>query len=59
MKAVSAPYSKEGWAPWLAAGERFQAAVTAHAEATEQNRVDVEAAVKKAALHPDPEEEAS
>lgn len=52
-KALSAPYSVEGWAPWQAAAETFQAAVTAHAEVTGQNRSDVEAAVKKVVLHPE------
>ncbi|MFF4552745.1 hypothetical protein [Streptomyces sp. NPDC001422] len=39
------------WQAWLAASTAVQAEITAHAEATEQNRFQVEAAVKKAARH--------
>ncbi|MFE6977229.1 hypothetical protein [Streptomyces sp. NPDC057682] len=53
--ATSQPYSQEAWAPWLQAAERFQRAVTAEAEATETNRVELEQAAKKAALHPENE----
>lgn len=53
VKAVSQLYSVEAWKPWMDVAERFQGAVTAHAEATEQSRVDVEARVKLAALHPE------
>ncbi|MFF1405007.1 hypothetical protein [Streptomyces sp. NPDC058294] len=39
------------WRRWRQASETVQAAVTAHAEATEANRYEVEQAVKKAARH--------
>lgn len=55
-KATSEPYSKEGWAPWLAAAEAFQQAVTAEAEATGEDRGKLEQAAKKAVLHPEPAE---
>ncbi|MFE9855636.1 hypothetical protein [Streptomyces sp. NPDC005780] len=54
--ATSEPYTKEGWAPWLAAAETFQRAVTAEAEATETDRGKLEQAVKKAVLWPEPAE---
>lgn len=41
------------WRAWADAAERFQAAVTAHAEATEQPRHLVEMAAKKAVRHAD------
>ncbi|GAA2929998.1 hypothetical protein [Streptomyces enissocaesilis] len=46
--AMRQPYTRETWAPWLEAAEAVQAAVTAHAEATGQNRYEVEMAVKAA-----------
>lgn len=51
--ALSEPYTEERWAPWRAAAETFQAAVTA--EAGEQGRYELEMAAKAAVLHPDPE----
>ncbi|MFD6416020.1 hypothetical protein [Streptomyces sp. NPDC060194] len=52
--ALSAGYSPEGWAPWREAAERYQAAVTAHAEAAGVNRYELEKAVGTAVLHPEP-----
>ncbi|MFF1499779.1 hypothetical protein ACFVZR_07845 [Streptomyces sp. NPDC058316] len=54
-KALAEPYTEEGWAAWREAAAKFQAAVTAHAEATGVSRVELEMAVKKAVLHPEPE----
>lgn len=51
-KAIAEPYSSETWKPWMEASAAFQAAVTAHAEAEELSRFELEAAVKKVALHP-------
>lgn len=51
--ATSVPYSKEAWAPWMEAAETFQAAVTAEAEATGENRFKLEQAAKKVVLHPE------
>lgn len=48
-EATAAGYSPGAWAPWVDAAERMQAAVTAHAEATGENRAEVEQAVKAAA----------
>jgi hypothetical protein len=54
-KAQAEPYSEERWAPWREAAEAFQAALTAHAEATPGvNRYELEMAVKKAVRHPEP-----
>ncbi|MFJ2170329.1 hypothetical protein [Streptomyces griseofuscus] len=39
------------WRRWREASEKVQAAITAHAEAVEANRHEVEQAVKKAARH--------
>ncbi|MEW2290511.1 hypothetical protein [Streptomyces sp. NPDC047841] len=39
------------WRRWRKASEKVQAAVTAHAEATESNRHEAEQAVKKAVRH--------
>ncbi|MGY4930294.1 hypothetical protein ACWD7T_04090 [Streptomyces sp. 900116325] len=56
QKALAEPYSEEGWAPWREAAAAFQAALTAHAEATPGvNRYELEMAVKKAVLHPEPD----
>ena len=52
QQARSEPYTKEGWAPWLAAAETFQAAVTA--EAGDGDRYALEQAAKNAVLHPEP-----
>ncbi|MFE7394250.1 hypothetical protein [Streptomyces sp. NPDC057582] len=56
QKAHAVPYTEEAWAPWREAAERFQAAVTAHAEAAGISRYELEMAVKKAVLHPEPED---
>ena len=53
-KALSEPYSKEGWAPWLEAAEAFQQAVTAEAEASGEDSGTLEQAAKKDVLHPEP-----
>ncbi|MGW3821771.1 hypothetical protein ACWEAF_05550 [Streptomyces sp. NPDC005071] len=50
-QALSEPYTEEGWAPWRAAAEAFQAAVTE--EAGEQGRYELEMAAKKAVMHPE------
>ncbi|MEV7654708.1 hypothetical protein AB0O39_11105 [Streptomyces anulatus] len=57
QEATSVPYSKEAWAPWMEAAETFQAAVTAEAEATGENRFKLEQAAKRAVLHPEPDGE--
>jgi hypothetical protein len=41
---------------WRDRGAAVQAAVTEHAKATSQDRMKVEAAVKKAVRHPEPAE---
>ncbi|MFJ8923814.1 hypothetical protein ACIREK_30605 [Streptomyces sp. NPDC102415] len=56
QQATSQPYTQEGWAPWIAAAEAFQQAVTAEAAATETDRAKLEQAAKKAVLHPVPAE---
>ncbi|MEU1434097.1 hypothetical protein ABZ438_08355 [Streptomyces sp. NPDC005786] len=50
-KATAEPYTEEGWAPWLAAAEAFQRAVTE--EAGGEGRAKLEQAVKKAVLWPE------
>jgi hypothetical protein len=52
--ATAGGYDSEAWRVWRGAAERLQAAVTAHAEATEQNRYEVERELKKRVLHPEP-----
>jgi hypothetical protein len=54
-QALSESYTEERWAPWRKAAETFQTAVTAEAEATEENRYALEMAAKKAVLHPEPD----
>jgi hypothetical protein len=54
QEATAGGYDAEAWRPWREAAERLQAAVTAHAEATEQNRYEVERELKKRVLHPEP-----
>jgi ABC-type taurine transport system ATPase subunit len=54
--ARGVPYSTEAWRPWLDAAEAVQAAVTAHAAATGQNRFEVEAELKRIVRHPEPED---
>ncbi|QHA09292.1 hypothetical protein GQF42_44465 [Streptomyces broussonetiae] len=39
------------WARWLRAAEAAQGAVTAHAEASGENRYELEQAVKRAVRH--------
>ena len=51
--ATAGAYSAEAWRPWLEAADQLQAAVTAHANATGQNRYDVETALKRTVLHPE------
>lgn len=57
LKAEARPHSAEAWAPWLDAAARVQAAITAHAEATGQNRFDVEAELKRVVRHPEEPDE--
>lgn len=45
-EAMREGYTATGWDPWREASEAVQAAVTAHAEATGQNRYEVEMALK-------------
>lgn len=45
--------SSADWTAWREAAEQVQAAITHHAEAAGENRAAVEAAVKKAARHPE------
>ncbi|MFI5985020.1 hypothetical protein ACIBEA_29660 [Streptomyces sp. NPDC051555] len=47
--ATAGTYSVEAWQPWHDAVDASQAAITAHAAATGQNRYEVEMATKKAA----------
>lgn len=55
QNAVTSGTPPDGaWETWRVAAAKFQAAITAHAAATGQNRVEVEMAVKKAVLHPEP-----
>ncbi|WP_327738479.1 hypothetical protein OG749_36460 [Streptomyces nojiriensis] len=51
-RALSGPYSREAWRPWLEAADALQAAVTDHAKASEQDRYKLEKAVKDAAREP-------
>ncbi|MFD9561552.1 hypothetical protein [Streptomyces sp. NPDC059994] len=51
--ATAGAYSGDAWQPWIDAADQFQRAVTAHAVEHRLNRYDVEAAVKKAVLHPE------
>ncbi|MEU2487012.1 hypothetical protein ABZ593_20690 [Streptomyces sp. NPDC012617] len=41
------------WTAWREAAQAVQRAVTEHAAATEESRVDVEMALKKAVRHPE------
>ncbi|WP_371095076.1 hypothetical protein [Streptomyces sanglieri] len=54
-KALAEPYTSQGWAAWHEAATTFQLAVTEHAETADVSRVELEMAVKKAVLHPEPE----
>jgi hypothetical protein len=56
-KALAVPYTDEAWEPWRDAAAAFQAAVTAHAEAAGVSRYELEMAVKRAVLHPEPEDD--
>ncbi|KQX27587.1 hypothetical protein ASD97_25155 [Streptomyces sp. Root63] len=51
--ATAQPYTPEGWRPWMDAAETFQAAVTAEAEASKENRFKLEQAAKRIVLHPE------
>ncbi|MFJ2882500.1 MULTISPECIES: hypothetical protein [unclassified Streptomyces] len=52
--AMSASPPEGAWAAWRDAAAEVQAAITEHAAATDQSRVQVEMAVKKAVRHPEP-----
>ncbi|MFD7498999.1 hypothetical protein ACFV8T_43165 [Streptomyces sp. NPDC059832] len=54
-KARAEPYTADGWAAWRETAAKLQAAVTALAEAAGVSRSELEMAVKKAVLHPEPE----
>ncbi|WP_329453555.1 hypothetical protein OG894_44255 (plasmid) [Streptomyces sp. NBC_01724] len=56
-KALAEPYTEEAWALWRKAAAAFQAAVAAHAEAAGVSRYELEMAVKRAVLHPEPEDD--
>lgn len=65
QKAADAEYTKLAgligeereaqWKRWFEAAAASQAAVTEHAKEAGLNRYELEAAVKKAVRHPDPE----
>ncbi|KOG84299.1 hypothetical protein ADK47_24545 [Streptomyces rimosus subsp. rimosus] len=48
---------QQQWDAWRTAAEAVQAAITAHAEATEQSRYEVERELKRKVRHPEPEGE--
>ncbi|MFJ1601555.1 hypothetical protein [Streptomyces sp. NPDC088261] len=48
-KARSVPYSVSAWAPWLLAAQEVDAAITEYAKETDQNRLEVAMAVRRAA----------
>lgn len=52
--ALAEPYTEDGWAAWRDASAAFQAAITEHARTAAVNRFQLEQAVKKAVLHPEP-----
>lgn len=47
---------EQAWRAWRELASGVQAAVTEHAKVEEKPRVEVEAAVRKAARHPEPAE---
>lgn len=49
--ATAGGYDAEAWRPWREAAEELMAAVTAHAEATDQNRYEVERELNVRVLH--------
>ncbi|WP_141662952.1 hypothetical protein [Streptomyces sp. Wb2n-11] len=52
-EAVSQPYTKAGWAPWLAAAEELEVAVTEHADRYGVSRLVVHEYVSSRVLHPE------
>lgn len=55
-QAQDGEYSAERWGPWMEAAAAFNDAVTEHAKVHGLNRFDLEKAVIKTALHPEPAE---
>ncbi|MFE0692958.1 hypothetical protein [Streptomyces sp. NPDC058869] len=56
--ATSEPYSREGWAAWMKAAEKFQRAVADEArQEPKQSRLELEQAAKRIVLHPEPTSE--
>jgi uncharacterized protein YukE len=53
LAGLTGPEYEEQWRAWRRASEAVQAAITEHATAVRENRVDVEMAVKKAVRHGD------
>ena len=51
LAGLAGPEYDEQWRAWLTASEKVQAAIAAHAEASGENRFELEAAVKKAVRH--------
>jgi uncharacterized protein YukE len=51
MAGLAGPPYEEQWRKWRRAAAKVQAAITAHATATGENRMSVEMAVKKAVRH--------
>ncbi|KIF72829.1 hypothetical protein QR77_41755 [Streptomyces sp. 150FB] len=47
--ATAGEYSAEAWRPWLEAAQAAEAAITAYAKETGQNRLEVSMAVNRAA----------
>ncbi|MFD5429610.1 hypothetical protein [Streptomyces sp. NPDC127084] len=52
-QAIAGGHSAEAWRPWLDAAEKVQAAITAWAEQTGQNRDEVDQELKRRVLHPE------
>lgn len=52
VQALTGPYSRGAWRPWLEAADALQAAVTEHAKAVGEDRHKLEKAVKDAAREP-------
>lgn len=50
--ATPGEYNAEAWHPWLEAAQAAEAAITAYAEETGQNRLEVSMAVTRAASSP-------
>ncbi|MCX4974251.1 hypothetical protein [Streptomyces sp. NBC_00620] len=51
LAGLMGPEYEEQWRAWRRASEAVQAAITEHATATDQNRYEVEQAVKAAVRH--------